>query len=241
MDARRAKSANTFPHEIGSPPQHEADSVHETATSLRAPGSILILSAIATVALIILHPETRATDFLGTLREEAATQSMDAVVHGGFIAVLAIQLACLALMSDRLGRSRFLPTAAFTFFAVGTGALMASLLTDGLILPALAPKYVAAGSATLPYARSLFVLCGTAIKFLMPIGLGFQGAGITAWGAALFKVAHGTAVVASLVGLAMLACVTGALFGSPALVMAAVGGIAIWALLAGIWMFRQRT
>jgi hypothetical protein len=241
MDSRRAKSANVFSRGVDSRPQHEADAVDETAKSLRAPGSILILSAIVTFALILLHPETHATDFLGVLREEAATQSMDAVVHGSFIAVLAIQLACYALLSERLGRGRFFPTAAFTFFAVGTGALMASLLTDGLIIPALAAKYVVAGSASLPYARSLFVLCGTAIKFLMPIGLGFQGAGIAAWGATLFKVAHGTGLAALLLGIAMLACVTGGLFGSPVLVMAAVAGIAIWALLAGIWMFRQRT
>jgi hypothetical protein len=210
----------------------------DTAKSSRAAGSILILTAIATVALILAHPNDRATDFAGVLKEEAAQQMQDAIVHAGFIVVLAIQLACYALLTDRLGRNRFLPTAAFTFFAVGTAALTASLVIDGLIVPALAVKYAAANTGTLAYVRGLFALCGTAIRFLMPLGLGFQAAGISVWGVGLFRVAHGTSVVASLLGLAMTVCVMP--FVSPALVMAAVAGIAVWALLAGIFLFRQK-
>jgi hypothetical protein len=63
---------------------------------------------------------------------------------------------------------------------VGAALLMASLLVYGLMIPAIAQRYLAAPPDRLPYARSLFALCGIAVQFLMPMGLGFQAAGIAA-------------------------------------------------------------
>src|ERR1700733_8109753 len=73
--------------------------------SVRIPGLVLIASAIAMVVLLAMHPEGNAKDFAGVLQDEAANRSIDAFVHGGFIVVMAIQIACYAIFSSRLLRT----------------------------------------------------------------------------------------------------------------------------------------
>jgi hypothetical protein len=208
--------------------------------STRPAGVVLVFTAVASIALLLNHPADQAHDFAGLLKEEAANRTVNAVVHGGFIFLLAIQLACYAIFSGQLGWNRALPIAALAFFAVGAAAQIASLVVDGLMLPALAAKYAAAAPDRLPFARSLFVLCGTAVQFLMPIGLFFQSAAVIAWGGAFL----GGARLAGAAGLALgvltgVAVVVAFATGMQLLLMLAIVGLAIWALAAGVAMVRS--
>src|SRR6185369_6450275 len=94
----------------------------------RGAGWLAIATGIAGVALLASHPGGAATDFAGVLREEAANRAMDAVVHGGFVIVLALQMVCYALLSARLGLTRGAVMAALVFFAFGAAFLSASML-----------------------------------------------------------------------------------------------------------------
>jgi len=194
----------------------------------RAAGFLAIASAVATVALLAGHPESTAHDFVGVLRDEAAGRMADAVVHGGFIAVLAVQTACYAVLSQRLDR---LPALfGIVFFAFGAAALSASMVLDGLVTPALAARYLAAPQK-IEFARALFVLVGTMIGWLMPLGLAFQAAAMAAWGVALAAARKWIVGVAAVLGGgAMLAALA---MGNPLATMAALGGTALWAALAG--------
>src|SRR6201995_3976828 len=158
----------------------------QTAERSRIVGIVLFATAIASIALLLNHPGERATDFADVLKDEAANQVKSAIVHGGFTVVLAIHLACYAIFSGRLGW-RNLAITGLVFFAIGAALQTASLIVDGLVIPQLAARYLSAPADRLPYARGLFVLCGAAIQFLMPMGLFWQGAGITAWGAATMR------------------------------------------------------
>ena len=51
-------------------------------------GAVLIATAAASLVLLVNHPGGQARDFAGVLQEEAANRMMDALVHGGFVAVL---------------------------------------------------------------------------------------------------------------------------------------------------------
>ncbi|HEX3672931.1 MAG TPA: hypothetical protein VHU87_01535 [Rhizomicrobium sp.] len=53
----------------------------------RLAGGLLAAAAIGSFVLLALHPDGSATDFAAVLRQEAAGQTMDAIVHGGFIAL----------------------------------------------------------------------------------------------------------------------------------------------------------
>ena len=212
----------------------------QTADRSRVVGAVLLATAIATVALLLNHPGESATDFAGVLKEEAANQLANAAVHGGFTIVLAIQLACYAIFSGRLGWQRGPAITGLVFFLIGAALMTASLIVDGLVIPQLAARYVAAPPDRLPNARSLFLLCSVAIQFLMPMGLFWQGAGITAWGAAAMRSTRIGGMAGVLIGLAVIAATVGAaVSGQQMLLMLAIMGLAVWAAVAGALMFRR--
>jgi len=213
----------------------------EQGPSTRGPELLLIAAGIASVVLLASHPEgAPARDFAGVLKAEAGDQFMDAVVHGGFIVVLAIELFCYALLSARMKASAA-ATAGLVFFGAGAAFLSASMLFDGLVTPAIAAKYVAAPNK-IEFAKSLFVLVGTLIRFLMPIGLAFQSAAVAAWGWALFTTR--TSRIAGAFGLAVGIALLAA-FGAtasamnPMVLMGAIAALALWAAVAGVTMLRR--
>jgi len=207
----------------------------------RGVGLVLVVAGITAIALFLNHPAEHATDFAGTLKEEAANQLINGIVHGGFVFVLAIELAGYAVFSARLGFGRALTIFGLAFFAIGAGMQMAQLTVDGLMIPQLAARYLAAPPDRLPQARSLFVLCGIAIQFLMPMALFFQAAGVACWGASLVAISRGAGLIALVLGLALVAMVAGAFVtGAQLLLMIAIVGLTLWTLMAG-WLLFQRT
>ena len=207
----------------------------------RITGIVTIITGVLAIALLLNHPGGQVADFAGLLKQEAANRIIDGVVHGGFILVLAIQLACYAIFSGRLGWTKPFAVAGMAFFAVGAGLQMAALLVDGLMIPAMAARYVAAPPDRLPYARSLFVLCSIAIQFLMPMGLFFQGAGVTAWGTALAGLTRGTGIAAAAAGiLVAIAAIAAFMTGVTHLLLVAIALLVLWAIMAGVSMLRGR-
>ncbi len=214
-----------------------ADTSAGRPSPTRAVGVLAIATGIAAFGLLAFHPGGNATDFAGVLKEEAANRAMDAAVHGGFIVVLALQAVVYAVFCDRLGWQRPSTLAGFVFFCAGTAFLAASMLLDGLVTPALAARYVAKPDK-IESARTLFVLIGTLIGLLMPVGLAFQSAAIAAWGWALTGAGHRvTGLFGLAVGIATLAAV-GFASMNPLVLMGAIAGSALWAAAVGIGMVR---
>ncbi len=198
-----------------------------------------MLAGVLEIVLLALHPEGSAHDFAGMLREEANGRLIDALVHGGFIVLLAVQLVCYRALSLRLGADRTSVTAASVFFTIGTAALGASLFVDGLLIPKLAYRFVSATAAQQDAARPVFAFAGATIALLMPIGLAFQGAGIVAWSIRLLSLARFAGGAALLLGVVtMLAAI--ALTANPMFVAAAIPATALWSGLGGV-LLRRRT
>ena len=214
----------------------------DETTPARGPGAALIVCALASVALLAGHPAGGASPLLAdVLRSEAAQRLPDAIVHGGFVLVLAIELIGFAALAVRLGAARTAVLAAMVFFLIGAGLLAASMIVDGLITPAVAARYAMAPLAKQEAARALFVLIGEAIRVLMPMGLAFQGAAALAWGTAL--IARPTARISSAVALAagaaiLLAAAASLWIPSPHLLMLALLGQAVWTFAAGVMLWR---
>jgi hypothetical protein len=205
----------------------------------RIAGILLLFTALASIALFAAHPGETASAFAAVLKEEAANRNMAAVVHGGYIAVLALQVIGYAKLSARLDLRRLLPLAGLVFFAAGAAFLSASLLLDGLVIPALATRYADA-PAKIEAARTLFVFCETAIGFLMPMGLAFQGAAIASWGAALWRGSHIAGAIGLLFGLGMLGALAANIARpNPLLVMGSLIVPMLWAFVAASQMIRK--
>ena len=204
----------------------------------RASGAVLILAGVLEIVLLALHPEGSARDFAGMLREEANGRPIDALVHGGFIVLLGIQLVGYRALSLRLGQDRTSVLTAGVFFAMGTAALSASLFIDGLLVPRLANHFVNAAAAQQEAARPVFALAGSAIALLMPIGLAFHGVGVTAWSIRLLGLNRIAGSAALFLGLAILLAAIAAT-ASPMLVAAAIPATALWSALAGVLLWRR--
>ncbi|HEY1630605.1 MAG TPA: hypothetical protein VGF56_04785 [Rhizomicrobium sp.] len=200
-------------------------------------GAALVLAALVSASLLAIHPGGAAQDFPSLLQEETANRALDALVHGGVIVVLAVELVGYAVFARRVDRTSSL--AALIFFAMGTAFFCASMVLDGLVIPALAAKYLPV-PAKYDAARSLFALCGILIQFLMPLGLGFQAASIAAWGWALIqsraaRIAGGVGLLASAALLAGLALQP----MNPLVLMGGVAVVTLWAFLMGVLGMRR--
>src|SRR5437879_2448680 len=96
-------------------------------TSSRALGAVFIGCAAVSAALLALHPGGGpAPDFASVLRAEAAQQLQSALVHGGMLALVAAELAALAVLAARLGAARAPVIVAVTFSAVSFAFLAGS-------------------------------------------------------------------------------------------------------------------
>lgn len=208
----------------------------------RLTGAGLIAGGIASVALLAGHPGAGGSPVLAdVLRSEAAQATADAVVHGGFVLVLTLELVGFAALAVRAGPHRTSVLAAMLFALVGSGLLTASMLVDGLITPAVAARYAAAPAARQEPARALLVLIGAAVSVLMPMGLAFLGAAALAWGTALAPM-RGAARIGGRVALALGGVTLAAGASVPAAgmigLMVAMLTSAAWAIAAGILLMR---
>jgi hypothetical protein len=209
----------------------------------RVVGALLVLCGVASVALLAGHPGEGASPALAdVLRSETAQAAADAVVHGGFVLVLSLELVGFAALAVRAGPHRTSVLAAMLFALVGSSLLAGSMVVDGLITPAVAARYAAAPVARQEAARALLVLIGAAISVLMPLGLAFLGAAVLAWGAALTPMRGAASIggVAALVLGVVIVAATGASLQGAGMIglIVALLGSAAWAVAAGALLLR---
>ena len=211
-------------------------------TAGRPAGIVLVVLGVASLGLLLNHPSPSAQTFADVLRGEAANRTTDAVVHGGFIAILGAQLVCLAILAIRIGIHRASVIAAYLLTAIGAAALMLSMGLDGLVTPAIAARYVDVVEHHND-ARTIFVLLGTLIRFLMPAGLLFVAIGLVFWGAALreretlVRVVRWFGAVTGVLIIAGIATTAGMV---PHVLMIAILAIALWDVLVGLALTLRR-
>jgi hypothetical protein len=204
----------------------------------RGLGVALAALGAVTLALMAGHAGgPTGASLVETLRADAADSGRDALVYGGYILVLVLQGLAFAVLAVRLGPGRISVLAGLILGAAGAAALSASMLVDGLIVPAIAACYAGAPADRLGEARALLAPCDSLIRFLMPIGLGFQAAATAAWGAALARergALRGVGRAGLVLGLAVLAGLAATWRGLDAMVlMAGLGGGAMWIAAPG--------
>jgi hypothetical protein len=205
-------------------------------------GALFIVAGAASLILLALHPSDAPGSFADLLKAEAAGRLQSAIVHGGMIGVLAAEMVAFAMLAARLGVQQAPVIAGLVLTAAGFACLAASLTLDGLVIPELASRYIAAPPAAMASARPLFVICSALIRFLMPTGLAFQAAATLAWGAALWRskpprrLAGGLALAVGALVLAALLATVAMLDGR--VVMGGLAGQSLWLIVLGVGLIR---
>ena len=196
----------------------------------RGLAAAFLVCALASLTLLANHPGGNPGSFADLIKDEAAHQVIDGVVHGGFVITLVALIICFVLLSRLLGSAKSSVVIGLVSFCAGCTALIASMVLDGFATPAIAVHF--AGLDDLQPAKTLFILLGTLIRFLMPIGLLFQFVAMLSWSWAIVK-RPGLGRAVGLLGSVVAIILIVAIFAIPTAMAAHVilGGI----VLQSIW------
>jgi hypothetical protein len=202
------------------------------------------LCALATLTLLANHPNGGRHSVADFINDEAHNQFVDGLVHGGFIVTLSALIVCFVLLSRWLDSTRVPVVIGLVAFCVGCGALMASMILDGFATPAIAARFIGTDSTdNLATAQTLFILCGTLIRFLMPTGLLFQSVAMLSWSSVIVR-GRGLRRSVGVFGFGAALLLIVALFAVPATMATHVllGGIvlqAIWYVALAVLLFSR--
>jgi hypothetical protein len=210
----------------------------------RGVGFVIAASVVASAVLVAYHPAGQAHDTAGALQDLARDRIMDAVVYGGMIAVMGVLTLCFTAFAARLGVDRGAVLAGLVAYVIGYIGISGALMTDGLILPAVAGRLLPPDPVTLPVARGILILGGAIIDFLFKFGLAFQAIGVLAWALALLRdaVTRSAAIVGLLVGMGVLVLIAlsaAGVFGDPHILIVILGLLALWNIAAAILFIRR--
>jgi hypothetical protein len=199
------------------------------------------LCSLASLTLLANHPSGNPGSFADLIKDEAAHQVIDGVVHGGFSITLVALIICFVFLSRLLGLARSSVVIGLVSFCAGCSALVASMVLDGFASPAIAVRF--AGVDDLQPAKTLFILVGTLIRFLMPMGLLFQFVAMLSWSWSIVK-RPGFARAVGLFGSVVAIILIVAIFAIPTAMAAHVilGGVAlqaIWYLAIAALLFNR--
>jgi hypothetical protein len=213
----------------------------DISSQRRGLAAAFTVCALASLTLLANHPGGNPGSFADLIKDEAAHQVIDGVVHGGFVITLVALIVCFVFLSRFLGLAKPPVVIGLVCFCVGCGALMASMVLDGFAIPAIAVRF--ASTDDLQAAKTLFVLVGTLIRFLMPMGLLFQFVAMLSWSWAIVK-RPGLSRAVGLLGSAVAIILIVAIFAIPAAMAAHVilGGVAlqaIWYLAIAALLFNR--
>jgi hypothetical protein len=197
--------------------------------------------ALASLTLLANHPSGSPSSFADLIKNEVAHQVADGVIHGGFVITLVVLMICFVLLSRLQGSTKSSVVIGLVCFCAGCSALIASMVLDGFVTPAIAVRF--AGVEDLQPAKTLFILLGTLIRFLMPMGLLFQFIAILSWCWAIVKrpgLARGVGIFGSFVAIFLIVAIFATRTAMAAHVI--LGGVAlqaIWYLAIAALLFNR--
>jgi hypothetical protein len=199
----------------------------------------LVLCSLAMLTLLVNHPAAGGHSLADVIKAEVSNRVVDGLVHGGFIATLSVLIVCFVFWSRNAGMDRVTVVVGLVTFSIGSGALIASMMLDGFVIPALAVRFNASGvDDHLIEANALFIFCGTLIRFLMPMGLCFQSMAMLSWSLQIVE-RHGWRLAVGAFGIAVGTLVIGAICAAPPrlgehVLLGGIALISVWYLtLAG--------
>lgn len=152
-----------------------------------ASGLALASGALLSVLLMAHHPTPRAHGSEGVLQEIVEIGGMARLVHGGMIAVLALQAFGFAGLALDLGIERAPVRLGLVAYVLGALALVGAGLLNGFVAPAVAEHYAGAGEADAHAARAMLAFAWAANQTLAGCGVLALSAATLAWSATLVR------------------------------------------------------
>ena len=198
-------------------------------------GSCLIGSSILMIFAMLHHPTGHGHDFASFVKEVKSLQTLNAIVHGGAIGIIAAFIFGFSYVSDRLGWSRAPVRVAAIAYGIGTSAMIIAAMVSGFLVPFFLERYSQATATEMEIATEVLGLLREANRAFDLLGVCGMSIGVACWSVAIFGrqpkdwLTGGLGLIVGLVGI--LGIFTG-------LTEASVSGILAFVLLQGVWNIR---
>jgi hypothetical protein len=147
----------------------------------RAPGIVLILGSILSVAAMTHHPSTGASGTSERLAEMTREATLAGVVHGLLIALMLLVFWGLLRFAGVLGWSSSRVQIGAIAYGVGVVCMVGAATVSGFIVPGLAEHFVEASSEAMESAVPIFRFCFEVNQALAQIGSIAMSVGIFLW------------------------------------------------------------
>lgn len=171
--------------------------------AVRTAGIILIASSVLAVLFMAHHPTAETHDAAALAADIGGKVWLSRLVHGGLIALIAVQLFAFTVFCRWVGAERTTVGAGLIAYAIGTGAMIGAALISGFVVSDLATHYANEGASESKTFVDLLRLSMTGNQALANLGVFAMSTAIVLWALALFRTRRPmwVAVVGLLTGL----------------------------------------
>jgi len=216
------------------------------ARAERLCGALLALTAILTLVAILHHPSLAGRhDVRQTAEAMLPLASMDRLVHGALMLLIALQTFGFALFGRSLGFNRLAVAAGLAAFAAGAVLMVIPTTLDGFVTPDLAQACLSAPERCANADAGAFRLVSIMIQDFTKVALILTAASTACWSSVLLTAGTGLRRVAGLVGLLCAVVPAGVLVFSnvvlrPDSLLWIMGSQILWtSIVAGLMIHRR--
>jgi len=164
-------------------------------------GIVLVGASLVSVFALAHHPTLGGG--APVMEQLAALATLDRVVHGAMIAVVAAQACCWVELCAWLGASRAAVRAGAIAATLGVVTLVCAAVVDGFAIPIIAERAAGVDDVS---ARHV---CGALVVALSAVGTTALATAMVAWSLAAARVWLGAAVAGAVVAAAPVALLAG--------------------------------
>jgi hypothetical protein len=198
----------------------------------------LALFAVVGVVAIVHHPTLVVREPREALAGIVRLASLDRIVHGSLIGMIAALVFALTIFSIRCGIERASTLAALVSYGLGSVMNTCAALLDGFVLPDIAHRYAEASPPDVSIATAMLFGLFSAIQEFTKVGLVMTSAGIVLWSFGFVRLPRDrpTAILGAVCGVAalLLVVVGGPL--TPRTLLPIVALQAVWYVAIAGWL-----
>lgn len=207
----------------------------------RTAGIILIASSVLAVLFMAHHPTAETHDAAALAADIGGKALLSRFVHGGLIALIAVQLFAFTVFCRWLGAENSAVGAGLVAYAIGTGAMIGAALISGFVVSDLATHYASESASASQTFMDLLRLSMTGNQALAKLGVFAMSTAIVLWAFTLFRArrAMWVAIVGLLAGLVpAIALATGLIHLDVTGMLLVVIAETVWNLSVGVLLVR---
>lgn len=205
-------------------------------------GIVLVTCGALAVFAMAHHPSVETRTPAEAIREIGRIGSVNEIVHGAMIGIIAALLFGLTIFSMRRGLPSEAILGGLIAQAIGTGAMIVAATISGFLIPDIAARYATASPQGLQFAVQVISICGESVQLFGKLGVIGMTLAIALWSVDLIR-ARSIVRMAGILGFGAAALAVAMILSGTHLTPQTLGIIvlaqAIWYCAVGALLIRR--